>query len=80
MVFPSNLAFPLIRCAQCGKTVDKVTWWTDSKTWSRIIQVRCHGEVDQMSLQLETLEDFGEEFMRAEGIAFNRVKEITNGE
>lgn len=76
---PEYVYVPRIMCAACRKPVDEVIWWDEPDTRLRIIAVKCHGEVDRMSLRLETLEDYGDQLKHAEGLAFVSVKELTNG-
>lgn len=44
-----------ILCAKCNKPVDKLEWWTDHYTDDRHIRVTCHGETDEMVLDLSQL-------------------------
>lgn len=46
---------PVIRCAICKKPVDHVYWRRDDLTGELFIKVKCHGDTDTMTGQVEDL-------------------------
>lgn len=64
---------PKIRCAKCDKLVDDVYWSQDNWTHVITIKVRCHGETDEMELDIDKLSfDEVKQLDRSEGLAFTR--------
>lgn len=46
---------PVIQCAICKKPVDHIYWRRDDRTRELFIQVKCHGDTDTMTSQVEDL-------------------------
>ena len=44
-----------ITCARCRKPVESTSWWDDHTTRERVLQVRCHGAVDEMRFRPDRL-------------------------
>ena len=60
-----------ITCAKCSKPVDKTEWWDERGTDERVFRVYCHGETDEMRLNVRKLSMMGLEQLReARGVAF----------
>jgi hypothetical protein len=62
---------PNIRCAVCDRYVERIEWFDDLVKRDRIIRVFCHGESDEMRLDvyrlsLDELRTIGD----SEGVAF----------
>lgn len=62
---------PKIRCAKCDKLVDWVYTSQDAHSDIVVIKVKCHGETDEMSLDLSKMSfDDVKQIDRQEGLAF----------
>lgn len=46
---------PVIQCAICKKPVDHIYWRRDDRTGELFIKVKCHGDADAMTGQVEDL-------------------------
>lgn len=46
---------PRISCAVCRRPVDRVSWSDDHDTGERVIRAHCHGDVDEMRVDLRKL-------------------------
>jgi hypothetical protein len=64
---------PRIRCARCGRQVERVEWFDDHLTRLRVVRAYCHGDVDEMRVNLRDLTlDLSRALSEAEGVAFEK--------
>lgn len=60
-----------ITCVKCGGPVVETEWWDDYVTGDRVLRVYCHGEIDEMRLQLHRISWVEMDVLKsAQGIAF----------
>lgn len=63
-----------ITCAKCRKPVDEIEWMRDYSGRYTVITVRCHGEIDTMTLSDYELSQMPEalrqQLLDGEGFAF----------
>ncbi len=71
---------PTIICAQCQAPVDSWEWFDDRKHWNlRVIRAYCHGAVDEMSINMETISsETLAQLKNATGVAF-ATKALSGG-
>lgn len=67
-----------IICAKCNKPVDEIFMTHNMMKDNYLLQVKCHGDVDNMILEGRTLFCEGVSFLTNTGIAFNtkRIQEV----
>ena len=73
------MSTPRIKCAVCQRLVDRVEWWDEHATRTRVVAAHCHGAVDQMRIDLVQPAHMRPELIEAlaqsEGLAFGPARD-----